>query len=115
MNDISAKMFVCILAVVAAVGACFAEGTAEATVVKGFDDATGVYTINVAEGSSYKITADDIKAAGAYPIAKRGSGTLEVGGTMGSFAGEIRIEEGVYKATKAESLGALDGGSVTVV
>ena len=115
MNDISAKMFACILAVVAAVGACFAEGTAEATVVKGFDDATGVYAINVAEGSSYKITADDIKEAGAYPIAKRGSGTLEVGGTMGSFAGEIRIEEGVYKATKAESLGALDGGSVTVV
>ena len=38
MNDISAKMFACILAVVAAVGACFAEGTAEAMVVKGFDD-----------------------------------------------------------------------------
>lgn len=87
--------------------ACFAE---ETEVQKYFDEDAGVYVINVS--GEYKITYADVMAAGSNPIAKRGPGTLEVGGAMASFTGEIRIEEGVYTATKAESLGTSAGGTV---
>ena len=110
MNDIIAKTFACMLVVLAAFGDCIAEEAA-AIVTKGVDEAAGVYAINVPEGR-YKITKADISEAGAYPIAKRGLGELEVGASMGSFAGEIRIEEGVYIATKAESLGTSAGDTV---
>ena len=87
-------------------------GSAFAVTQKYLDEEAGVYVIDVPEGETYQITGTDVNAIGSNPLAKRGLGTLKVGGSMGSFTGEIRIEEGVYSATKDESLGTSAGGTV---
>ncbi|MBO5940123.1 MAG: hypothetical protein J6R18_02880 [Kiritimatiellae bacterium] len=108
MNNMIAKTFAGLISAVAAAGGC----PAEEMVAKGFDEATGVYVINVPEGREYQITSSDLSEVNANPIAKRGLGTLTVGAAMRGFTGDIRIEEGVYAAKDPESLGTADGETV---
>ena len=79
-------------------------------------DADGVYYVNVPAGET--VNANDanwpvwVSAASGHPFAKRGEGTLLAGAAMASFAGEIRIENGVYAVTSDDALGTTAGDTV---
>ncbi|HRR32861.1 MAG TPA: hypothetical protein P5026_02065 [Kiritimatiellia bacterium] len=74
------------------------------------DTEAGTYTIET-EGA-YTIVEDDVTAAEGLAFVKRGSGTVTAGAVMGTFAGEIRIEEGIWLAVDPGALGTADGGTV---
>lgn len=75
-----------------------------------------VYYVNVPAGET--VEADNaswsswVSAASGHPFAKRGEGTLKAGAAMASFAGEIRIENGVYAVMTSDGLGTTAGGTV---
>ena len=79
-------------------------------------DADGVYYVDVPKGET--VSADDtnwsswVSAANGHPFAKRGEGTLLAGAAMASFAGEIRIENGVYAVMSDDGLGTTAGDTV---
>ena len=76
------------------------------------DGEAGAYAITVAKDAEYTVTADDVAAAAGLALAKRGEGTLIADAVMAGFAGEIRIEEGFYRAIDPGALGTADGGTV---
>lgn len=53
-----------------------------------------------------------VSAASGHSFAKRGEGTLKAGAAMALFAGEIRIENGVYALMSNDGLGTTAGGTV---
>ena len=79
-----------------------------------FDEENGVYVVDVSEGVETALSNSDIATAASNPIVKRGLGTVTAGGAMAQFDGEIRIEEGVYAAKGADSLGTSKGGTVVL-
>ena len=82
------------------------EGTAELV--------DGVYVVTVPGGKEANLQGADATAANDAnaPIAKRGGGTLYAGSGFGSFAGEIRVEEGGLWINHNNSLGTTAGGTV---
>ena len=94
---------------------CFVINADDTEVRRYFDEENGVYVVDVPEGiEEVKMESSDVTAAGSYPIVKRGLGTVTAGGAMAQFDGEIRIEEGVYAAKGADSLGTSKGGTVVL-
>ena len=79
-----------------------------------FDEENGVYVVDVPEGVETALSNSDIATAASNPIVKRGLGTVTAGGAMAQFDGEIRIEEGVYAAKGADSLGTSKGGTAVL-
>ena len=82
------------------------EGTAELV--------DGVYVVTVPGGKEANLQGADATTANDanVPIAKRGGGTLYSGSGFGSFAGELRIEEGGLWINHNNSLGTTAGGTV---
>ena len=76
-------------------------------------DANGVYYVDVPSGATETLIADwaDAAIANCGAFAKRGEGTLEVGDPMVNFAGEIRVEGGIYQVMTANGLGTVDGST----
>ena len=75
-----------------------------------------VYYVNVPAGETVSATdaswSSWVSAASGHPFAKRGGGTLTAGAAMASFAGEIRIEGGIYAVSADGGLGTTAGGTV---
>ena len=75
-----------------------------------------VYYVDVPQGETISATdaswSSWVSAASGHPFAKRGEGTLQVGAAMASFAGEIRIENGVYAVMSDDGLGTTAGDTV---
>lgn len=75
-----------------------------------------VYYVSVPAGEV--VSASDANwstwasAASGHAFAKRGGGTLTSGAAMASFAGEIRIEGGIYAVSADGGLGTTAGGTV---
>ena len=74
----------------------------------------GKYMVDVPEGEDYTLTADDVATMMdednvAYPLAKKGGGTLIVGTVMAEYTNDIYILDGQYKATAATAFGTADG------
>ena len=74
------------------------------------DTAAGTYTLDY--DTAYTVTAEDATAAEGLDIVKKGSGTVTAGADLASFAGEIRIEEGVWLVNDNGGLGTGAGGTV---
>ena len=74
------------------------------------DTAAGTYTLDY--DTAYTVTADDATAAEGLDIVKKGSGTVTAGADLASFAGEIRIEEGIWFVNDLGGLGTGAGGTV---
>ena len=79
-----------------------------------FGVADGKYVIDVPTNEEYTLTADDVATMMsddnvAYPLAKKGEGTLIVGAVMANYTNAIYILEGRYKATAVTSFGTKDG------
>lgn len=78
----------------------------------------GYAVVDVPEGETRTLTADDVAAFGARPVVKTGLGTLVAGAEMADFPGDILIRAGQYKATHAGAFGTaagvtyVDGGTV---
>ena len=74
----------------------------------------GKYMVDVPEGEDYTLTADDVATMMdednvAYPLAKKGGGTLIVGTVMAEYTNDIYILDGQYKAIAATSFGTTNG------
>ncbi|MBQ6339843.1 MAG: hypothetical protein IJI36_11930 [Kiritimatiellae bacterium] len=74
----------------------------------------GKYAIDVPEGEDYTLAADDVATMMdednvAYPLAKKGGGTLIVGTVMAEYPNDIYILDGQYKATAATAFGTTNG------
>ena len=74
----------------------------------------GFAVVNVPEGETRTLTADDVAGFGSRSFVKLGRGRLDVGAEMANFAGDIYIREGVYRATARGSFGT-DAGRTYVV
>ena len=74
------------------------------------DTDAGTYTLNY--DTAYTVTSEDVTAAEGLAIVKKGSGTVTAGAALATFAGEIRIEEGIWLVTDSGGLGTADGGTV---
>mgnify|MGYP004636973305 FL=1 len=78
----------------------------------------GYAVVDVPEGETRTLTADDVAAFGAQPLVKTGLGTLVAGAEMADFPGDILIRAGQYKATHAGAFGTaagvtyVDGGTI---
>lgn len=78
----------------------------------------GYAVVDVPEGETRTLTADDVAAFGARPLVKTGLGTLVAGAEMADFPGDILIRAGQYKATHAGAFGTaagvtyVDGGTI---
>ncbi len=101
----------------AALGAVFIAAhylTAFAAPTAGLDG--DVYYVDVPAGETVSDSdaswSSWVSAASGHPFAKRGEGTLKAGAAMASFAGEIRIENGVYAVMTDDGLGTTAGGTV---
>lgn len=87
-------------------------GTACAAAEYDAESQPGDLIVTVGSGSE---TFDASKlTAGVTNILKKGAGTL-VASDIGSYAGAITIEKGVYQYAKAVQLGASSGGAVHVL
>ena len=74
----------------------------------------GKYVIDVPTNEEYTLTADDVATMmdednAAYPLAKKGEGTLIVGAVMENYTNAIYILEGQYKSISATSFGTTNG------
>ena len=74
----------------------------------------GKYVIDVPEGEDYTLTADDVATMMnednvAYPLAKKGGGTLIVNTVMADYPNDIYILDGQYKAIAATAFGTTNG------
>ena len=87
---------------------CFSVAMADPGGVADTD--AGTYTLD--KDSAYTVTSEDVSAAAGLAIVKKGSGTVTAGAALASFAGEIRIEEGIWLVTDSGGLGTADGGTV---
>ena len=96
----------------AAVAAIAFSGTLRAETTRYLDEDAQVWVVSVPEGETYAMAVADSNEANGRPIAKRGAGTAEAGAAMQAFTGELRIEEGVYKAKNNGGLGTAVGGTV---
>ena len=74
------------------------------------DTVAGTYTLD--KDSAYTVNADDVTAAAGLDIVKKGSGTVTAGAELATFAGEIRIEEGIWLVTDSGGWGTGAGGTV---
>lgn len=72
----------------------------------------GVYVITVPAGDIQPVSATMAAEMGSGPMAKRGGGTLTADDMMANYAGEIRIEDGIYKVTTAKGCGTSAGSTV---
>ncbi len=95
----------CLLTALGAVGAATADTTKGLVV----EDETTRYVVSVPADETYALTADDVAEMGAYPLHKRGDGTLQAGDAMAAFAGDIHVEAGVYLAVTRNALGTSAG------
>ena len=74
----------------------------------------GKYVIDVPANEDYTLTADDVATMMnednvAYPLAKKGGGTLIVGAVMAEYPNDIYILDGQYQATAVNSFGTTTG------
>ncbi|MGN0846151.1 MAG: hypothetical protein ACI4RA_02055, partial [Kiritimatiellia bacterium] len=67
------------------------------------------HTVEVAEGETKTLTAEELAAIGAETLVKTGRGTIRAGDEMADFAGDIRILDGFWDATTANAFGTADG------
>ncbi|MGN0851968.1 MAG: hypothetical protein ACI4Q3_01170 [Kiritimatiellia bacterium] len=67
------------------------------------------YYVEVAEGETRTMTAEELAGIGTKALVKRGRGTLVAGDEMADFAGDIRILDGFWDATTANAFGTADG------
>ena len=74
----------------------------------------GKYVVDVPANEDYTLTADDVATMMnednvAYPLAKKGGGTLIVGAVMAEYPNDIYILDGQYQATAVNSFGTTTG------
>ncbi|MGN0853522.1 MAG: hypothetical protein ACI4Q3_09125 [Kiritimatiellia bacterium] len=74
----------------------------------------GFAVVDVPEGETRTLTADDVAGFGSRPFVKLGGGQLDVCAAMADFAGDIYIREGVYRATDTGSFGTVAGRTYVV-
>lgn len=69
----------------------------------------GSEEIDVAEGQTRQLTAEEVANLGMKTLIKKGRGTLIAGEEMANFKGDIRIVDGYYDATVANAFGTKEG------
>ena len=110
LYDTVAKRFSRVCGPGASTGAAVA---AEATELPS-EEWTDHAVVDVPEGETRTLTADDVAGFGTKPFVKLGKGRLNVGAEMADFTGDIFIREGVYRATNGKSFGT-DAGRTYVI
>ncbi|MBR0506415.1 MAG: hypothetical protein IJJ84_13505 [Kiritimatiellae bacterium] len=97
-----------------AVAFCVLVGASTAFGAPTFGVVDGKYVVDVPANEDYTLTADDVATMMnednvAYPLAKKGGGTLIVGAVMAEYPNDIYILDGQYKATAVNSFGTTTG------